>query len=218
MTETVTIIDYGSGNLRSVQKAVERAAQECGRDVRAVVTDDAEIVRRSDRLILPGVGAFRACADGLKSRAGLFDALNEAVRENGRPFLGVCVGMQLLADVGLEHGETPGFGWIPGVVRPLAASDADGGDIRIPHMGWNTVSFQPGHALFDAVPAESDFYFAHSFYFDVKNEKDIRGICRNGAAFPAAAARDNVAACQFHPEKSQAAGLALIAAFLDWRP
>ncbi|MEM6414674.1 MAG: imidazole glycerol phosphate synthase subunit HisH [Pseudomonadota bacterium] len=232
MTDTITIVDYGSGNLRSVQKAVEfaaRTSEAVPHGTKVIVSSAPEEVMQSDRLILPGVGAFRACAEGLAARDGLFEAIEHVVRRKAQPFLGVCVGMQLLADVGLEFGTTKGFGWIPGEVRALPVGDGISGDgvsgagvsgkgVRSPHMGWNTVSFRPGHPLFDAVPSEADFYFAHSYHFNTKIDEHSIGVCRNGVEFNAAVGHANVAACQFHPEKSQAAGLALIAAFLHWRP
>ena len=214
MTETVAIIDYGSGNLRSMQKALERAARIADRPAEIRLVSDAEAVARADRLVLPGVGAFRACRDGLQACGGLVEALDEAVRQRGAPFLGVCVGMQLLATTGLEFGETEGLGWIDGVVRPLP----DDLGLRVPHMGWDTVSFRGAHPALARIAPTEDFYFAHSFYFDTESDNDVLGVCRFGRPFPAALARGSALALQFHPEKSQAAGLHLLAGFLEWRP
>jgi glutamine amidotransferase len=212
MTQSVALIDYGSGNLRSAEKALVRAAD--GRS-NIVVTADPEFVAKADRVVLPGVGAFAACMGALSERPGLVEAMTEAVRTRGAPFLGVCVGMQLLASRGLEFGVTPGLDWIPGEVRRLTS---DNPAIKIPHMGWNTldgVADQPVVApLKDGAPV----YFTHSFAFFPDDAADVAAWVEHGARFPAAVAHGNVAGVQFHPEKSQASGLNLLARFLEWRP
>ena len=213
--ERVAIIDYGSGNLRSVQKAFERAAREFGISAHIDVTADPETVASADRIVLPGVGAFSACMDGLSSLPGMLEKLEHVVLIEKRPFLGICVGMQLLAEFGEEFGRSRGLGWIAGAVRPI---DRLAHDLRSPHMGWNTVTFAAHHPVLDAIDDESDFYFAHSFHFDVENEEEIIGVCHYGQLITAAVARDNIVGVQFHPEKSQHAGVALLRGFLQWRP
>lgn len=215
MGETLAIVDYGSGNLRSVAKGFERAAYEAGRSVDVVVTGDADRVAQADRIVLPGVGAFAACRAGLDAAPGMVDALESAVRDEGRPFMGICVGMQLLATRGLEFGETPGLGWIAGDV---AALPIDEPGLRAPHMGWNEVSSTNTSDVLASAAEGADFYFAHSFSFEVENEEDVAAVCTYGARFAAAVANDNICGVQFHPEKSQAAGVAVLAAFLAWRP
>ena len=217
MTEIVAIIDYGSGNLRSAAKAFERAAREASlvRDIR--VTADPDVVAGADRVVLPGVGAFRDCREGLEARDGLIEALEESVRRKGRPFLGICVGMQLMATRGLEHGETPGFGWIPGEVVEVIPSDSG---LKIPHMGWNELDIRAGgHALLSGFgPDRPHAYFVHSYHFAAENSEDVLATVEYGGTITAAVGRENMIGTQFHPEKSQATGLALIAAFLGWTP
>jgi len=215
--ETVAIIDYGSGNLRSAAKAFERSADEAGLAREIVVTESADIVAGADRVVLPGVGAFRDCRDGLAARDGMLEALHMAVRERGRPFMGICVGMQLMATRGLEHGETPGFGWIPGDVVPIAPSDPA---LKIPHMGWNELEITArDHPLLSAFGAENPHaYFVHSYHLAAENAGDVLARVEYGGAITAAVGRDNMIGTQFHPEKSQATGLALIHAFLRWSP
>jgi glutamine amidotransferase len=206
--QSVALIDYGSGNLRSAEKALRRAA---GDSARIVVTSDPGVVASADRIVLPGVGAFAACMTALRERDGLVEAMGEAVRR-GAPFLGVCVGMQLLATRGLEFGETPGLGWIAGdVVRMQPSNTA----LKVPHMGWNAVETTRAHPLFDG-PAE--MYFTHSFVLKAADEADVLARAEHGGPLVAAVARDNIAGVQFHPEKSQGAGLRLLANFLEWRP
>jgi imidazole glycerol-phosphate synthase subunit HisH len=211
--QTIALIDYGSGNLRSAEKALWEAARRLGkrRDIRA--TADPDFVARADRIVLPGVGAFAACMRALSARDGLIEAMSAGVKR-GAPFLGVCVGMQLLATRGLEFGETAGLGWIPGDVAVLKPADPA---LKVPHMGWNNIQAETPSALFDAV-AGQDFYFTHSFAFTPSNRQDIAASVDHGGRFAAAVARDNIAGVQFHPEKSQATGLALIAKFLEWKP
>jgi glutamine amidotransferase len=211
--QRVALIDYGSGNLRSAEKALLRAAEGTSE---IVVTHDPATVASADRVVLPGVGAFAACMSALAARSGVIEAMTEAVRNKGAPFLGICVGMQLLATRGLEFGETPGLDWIAGDVRRLD----DGGDpaVKIPHMGWNALAGVADHPLFAGVRSGQTVYFTHSFAFFPKDSADVAAYVEHGERFPAAVARGNVAGVQFHPEKSQAVGLDLLARFLEWRP
>jgi len=211
--QRIALINYGSGNLRSAEKALIRAADGT-REI--VVTDDPDVIAVADRLVLPGVGAFAACMAALEARDGIIEAMTEAVHGKGAPFLGICVGMQLLASRGLEFGETPGLDWIGGDVRKLD----DGGDhaIKIPHMGWNSLSGVTDHPVFGGVKDGQPVYFTHSFAFFPKDSADVAAYVEHGERFPAAVARGNVAGVQFHPEKSQGAGLDLLARFLEWRP
>lgn len=206
---TVALIDYGSGNLRSAEKALLKAASSLSHAPTILVTGDPDAVSKADRIVLPGVGAFAACMGNLLARDGLTEALNSAVR-HGAPFLGVCVGMQLLADSGLEFGTTPGLGWIPGQVRRIEPRDPAA---KVPHMGWNTV--RPASPLFAGLGFAPHMYFTHSFVFDPADPGDIAATCDHGGPFVAAVARDNVMGVQFHPEKSQAAGQRLLANFLE---
>ncbi len=218
MAQNVAIIDYGSGNLRSVEKALERAAREAGVDANIDVTDDAALIRRADRIVLPGVGAFRACMEGLRARPGVLEALEHVVLVEGRPFLGVCVGMQLLADRGREFGGHDGLGWIAGEVDLLPCPlPGDDPAFRVPHMGWNEVALRKPHPLFENIEDEA-FYFAHSFRFVPENDANMIGVCHHGVRLAAAVGRDNIFGVQFHPEKSQTAGIALLKNFLQWSP
>jgi glutamine amidotransferase len=210
--QSVALINYGSGNLRSAEKALIRAAD--GR-ARIVVTDDPETVAGADRVVLPGVGAFAACMGALAARPGLIEALGEAVRTKGAPFLGVCVGMQLLATRGLEFGVTEGLGWIPGEVRKLTPADPRA---KVPHMGWNSLLDVGDLPVLTDVKAGRAVYFTHSFAIYPEDSRDVAAWVDHGGRFPAAVARGNVAGVQFHPEKSQDAGLSLLARFLEWRP
>ena len=211
--QRVALIDYGSGNLRSAEKALVRAA---GGDSEIVVTVDPDVIAVADRLVLPGVGAFAACMSALEARPGVIEAMTEAVHGNGAPFLGICVGMQLLASRGLEFGETAGLDWIAGDVRRLQ----DGGHpaIKIPHMGWNGLDAVRDHPLLGGLKNGQTVYFTHSFAFFPKDAADVAAYVEHGERFPAAVARGNVAGVQFHPEKSQGPGLDLLARFLEWRP
>ncbi|MGH6873503.1 MAG: imidazole glycerol phosphate synthase subunit HisH [Aestuariivirgaceae bacterium] len=214
----VAIVDYGSGNLRSAQKAFERAAYQRGIRAEILVTPDAEEVRRADRIVLPGVGAFRDCREGLDAVMGLPEVLEEKVVERGHPFLGICVGMQLMAARGLEFGETPGLEWIGGTVRRIEPRDVD---LKIPHMGWNAIAPARDHPLLAGMTYGEDAahaYFVHSFSLDPDDPSDIMATTDYGGIMVAAVARDNMAGTQFHPEKSQALGLNLLANFLEWRP
>jgi glutamine amidotransferase len=210
--QSVALINYGSGNLRSAEKALVRAAEG---GARIVVTDDPETVARADRVVLPGVGAFAACMAALQARPGLVEAMTEAVRKRGAPFLGVCVGMQLLATRGLEFGETPGLDWVAGEVRRLEPS---GAHVKVPHMGWNTLTEVSDLPMLAGPKAGRAVYFTHSFALYPDDIRDVAAFVDHGGRFPAAVARGNVAGVQFHPEKSQDTGISLLARFLEWRP
>jgi glutamine amidotransferase len=210
--QSVALIDYGSGNLRSAEKALRKAAEAAPADI--VVTADPEVVARADRLVLPGVGAFAACMAALSARDGLIAAMGEAVLTRGAPFLGICVGMQLLADRGLEFGSTPGLGWISGEVARLTPSDPAA---KIPHMGWNPLTDVGDIPLMAGLGADPHMYFTHSFAFAPSDPSHVAASVDHGGRFAAAVARDNVMGVQFHPEKSQAAGLRLLQNFLETR-
>jgi glutamine amidotransferase len=213
---SVALIDYGSGNLRSAAKAFERVIRESGRSDTVVVTADAEVVRQAERIVLPGVGAFADCRRGLAALPGMVETLNEQVLNRGKPFLGICVGMQLMAEWGREHGDHRGLGWLSGDV--VALKPADSG-LKIPHMGWNELSFIPGrHKLLDGIAPGAHAYFVHSYHLAPRAHAHILAEVEYGGRVVAMAGRDNIAGTQFHPEKSQATGLALIANFLTWRP
>jgi glutamine amidotransferase len=203
---TIALIDYGAGNLRSVHNALRAAGAQA-----VEVTADPAIVRRADRIVLPGVGAFRACIEPLRAIPGMIDAMREAVFDDGRPFLGICVGMQLLAEAGEEFGRHEGLGWVAGTVRRIERADPA---IKIPHMGWNDVAPARDHALIE--PGEA--YFLHSYHFAASNSADVIATTDHGGPLVAAVGRDNLIGVQFHPEKSQAYGLAFLSRFLDWRP
>ena len=211
----VAIVDYGSGNLRSAAKAFERAVAEAGLDMDVVVTADAEAVRDASHIVLPGVGAFADCRQGLIALPGMVDALNQAVIENGRPFLGICVGMQLMATVGREHGEHLGFDWITGEVVALKPDDRS---LKIPHMGWNQLNLTRPHPVFEGIAENAHVYFVHSYGFACADGAQVVAMADYGGPLTAAVGRDNLLGTQFRPEKSQAAGLALITNFLRWRP
>ena len=212
----VTIIDYGSGNLRSAAKALERASREGGSGAEILVTADPDVVRRADAVVLPGVGAFADCRAGLAAVAGMEDALREAVIAKGRPFLGICVGMQLMATRGLEHGSHPGFDWIVGEV---VAIEPDDGSLKVPHMGWNDLQVEAqDHPLLDGLGVGAHVYFVHSYQFRPRDAACILATVDYGGPVVAAVGRDNLFGTQFHPEKSQAAGLRLLSNFLRWRP
>ena len=214
---TVAVVDYGSGNLHSAVKALERAARETGTET-IVLTRDPDAVARADRIVLPGVGAFADCKRGLDAVPGMLDAMTDAVRKKGRPFIGICVGMQLLADRGLEHEVTPGLGWIAGEVDRIAPADRA---LKVPHMGWNTLVPQKPHPLFEGIPLGPrglHAYFVHSYNLKPADKGDLVAEADYGGAITAAVARGNVAGTQFHPEKSQRLGLAVLANFLRWKP
>jgi glutamine amidotransferase len=211
----VTIIDYGSGNLRSAANAFERQAALLDNPPEILVTADPEKVRAADRIVLPGVGAFADCAAGLNAVPGMRDVLEERVIAGGTPFIGICVGMQLLATEGREKAITPGLGWIPGAVVHLTPSDPD---LKIPHMGWNTLSIDKPHALLAGIPAGLHAYFVHSYHLQTEHDATRIATTDYGGPVTAAVGRDNIFGTQFHPEKSQALGLALISNFLTWSP
>ena len=213
---TVAIIDYGSGNLRSAAKSFDRAAREAGLDVEVVVTADPERVRAAERVVLPGVGAFGDCRAGLHGLPGMVEALEEAVIARGRPFFGICIGMQLMAAVGREHGDHAGLGWIPGEVTALAPADPA---LKIPHMGWNALEIlKLEHPVLDGVDSGTYVYFVHGYEFRPKFAEHLLAHADYGGPMAAAVGRDNLFGTQFHPEKSQTAGLAIIGNFLRWRP
>ncbi len=218
MPETVAIVDYGSGNLRSAEKAFARAASEAGLSASIVVTSNAETVRRADRIVLPGVGAFGDCIDGLSAVDGMVDALTEAVIKRGSPFFGICVGMQLMAEKGYEHGVHSGLGWLTGSVKPLNPTDKT---LKIPHMGWNTVELTEAgcrHPVAGVLTADDHTYFVHSYQMVLKGSRALLGFTDHGGPVTAIVGQDNMIGTQFHPEKSQSVGLKLISAFLEWRP
>ncbi len=215
---SVAIVDYGSGNLHSAAKAFERAAREAGLGQPIVVTQDPAVVAGADRVVLPGVGAFADCRRGLDAVDGMVGALEEAVRRKGRPFFGICVGMQLLAERGREYEVTDGLGWIAGEVDRIAPNDPN---LKIPHMGWNTLEVMRPHALLDGLtlgPQGRHAYFVHSYQLNPAQRGDLVAAADYGGAVTAIVARDNIVGTQFHPEKSQRFGLALITNFLKWKP
>jgi glutamine amidotransferase len=213
---SVALIDYGSGNLRSAAKAFERAVAEAGLSQEIIVTADPEIVRKAERVVLPGVGAFADCKRGLLALPGMIEALEEGVVKGGKPFLGICVGMQLLATIGREHGEHKGLGWIDGEVVPLELADPS---LKVPHMGWNELEFEPGsHPLLAGLAPGQHAYFVHSFHFRTADPAHILATVHYGGPVTAAIGRANMVGTQFHPEKSQATGLAVITNFLRWKP
>jgi glutamine amidotransferase len=215
---SVAIVDYGSGNLHSAAKAFERAARESGHDQPIIVTRDPNEVARAERIVLPGVGAFADCRRGLDAVPGMVDALEENVRKKGKPFFGICVGMQLMAERGREYQVTPGLGWISGEVDRIAPKDKS---LKIPHMGWNTLNVTKEHALLDGIPTGNDglhAYFVHSFELRPERRDDLVAQTEYGGPLTAIVGRDNMVGTQFHPEKSQKLGLALIANFLRWKP
>ncbi len=202
----IALIDYGAGNLHSVHNALKKAGAND-----AVITADPDAVAKADRIVLPGVGAFRACRDALVGIDGMVEAMRAAVLDRGVPFLGVCVGMQLLADAGEEFGRHEGLGWIGGTVRVIEPADAT---IKVPHMGWNDVTLSTAHPLLEAGEA----YFLHSYHFDAADPADIAATTDHGGALVAAVARDSIMGVQFHPEKSQRYGLSFLSRFLEWKP
>jgi len=208
------LVDFGSGNLHSAEKAFQRMAAE-GSGGQMVVSDRPDDVARADRIVLPGDGAFAACKSQLAARAGLFEAIDLAVRIKARPFLGICVGMQLMASRGLEHGETAGFDWIGGEVVAIEPDDAR---LKVPHMGWNDLRLEAKHPVLDGIKSGDHAYFVHSYQFRVQNSAHRLAYCDYGTEITAVVGRDNLVGTQFHPEKSQSAGLRLISNFLNWSP
>jgi glutamine amidotransferase len=217
VTQTVAIIDYGSGNLRSAAKAFERASRETGADATIIVTADPDLVRQADRIVLPGVGAFADCRAGLDAVTGMVEVLEERVTRAGVPFFGICVGMQLMASEGREKTITKGLGWIPGAVVRIEPR----GELKVPHMGWNTLSFAKPHALFAGIPDGPEglhAYFVHSYHLETESPATLLATTDYGQTITAIVGRDNLIGTQFHPEKSQALGLRLIGNFLGWTP
>jgi len=213
--QTVALIDYGSGNLPSADKALRKAAANLSTPTAVVVTDDPEVIARADRVVLPGVGAFAACMKALEARPGVIEAMGEAVTGRGAAFLGICVGMQLLATRGLEFGETRGLDWVAGDVRRMAPP---GPTLKIPHMGWNGLDTVGNTPLFAGLNSGVHMYFTHSYVLVPERETDVAAWTDHGGAFAAAVVRGNIAGVQFHPEKSQGAGARLLGNFLNWRP
>jgi len=214
----VAIIDYGSGNLRSATKAFERAAREAGIDAVIDLTNDADAVATADRIVLPGVGAYADCRAGLDAVPGMKEAIIDIVEHKGRPFLGICVGMQLMSSRGLEKTTTEGFSWIEGDVVEMTPDDKN---LKIPQIGWNTLDIHHPHPLFDGITTGTEglhAYFVHSYHLAAKHRSDVIATTEYGGAMTAFVGRDNIAGAQFHPEKSQTLGLALIANFLRWKP
>jgi glutamine amidotransferase len=214
----VAIIDYGSGNLRSATKAFERTAREAGLDAEIELTDKADRVATADRIVLPGVGAYADCRSGLDAVPGMHDAITDVVEKKGRPFFGICVGMQLMSSRGLEKTVTDGFGWIEGDVVEMTPSDPS---LKIPQIGWNTLTLNRPHPLFEGIPTGPEglhAYFVHSYHLAARNPADVIATTDYGGAMTAFVGRDNMVGAQFHPEKSQALGLKLIANFLTWTP
>jgi imidazole glycerol-phosphate synthase subunit HisH len=215
---SVAIIDYGSGNLHSAAKAVERAARDAGIAASIAVTADPDAVRKAERIVLPGVGAFKDCRNGLKSVPGMWETLEEEVMKRAKPFLGICVGMQLMAERGLEHDVSKGFGWIPGDVKRIEPGDSA---LKIPHVGWNTLDAMRPHPLLDGLSLGAQglhAYFVHSYHLAAADPATVIATAPYSMAVTAIVGRGNIAGTQFHPEKSQTLGLALIANFLRWRP
>ncbi|WAC28362.1 imidazole glycerol phosphate synthase subunit HisH [Ancylobacter sp. SL191] len=214
----VALIDYGSGNLHSAAKALERAAREGGSNATVLVTADPDVIRTADRIVLPGVGAYADCRRGLDNVPGLVEALSEAVIDKGRPFLGICVGLQLMASRGHEHGVTEGLGWIEGDVVKITPADPT---LKIPHMGWNSLELARPHPILTGIPTGPqglDAYFVHSYHLTVARPDDLIATSDYAGKITAVVGRDNIAGTQFHPEKSQRLGLALLANFLKWAP
>ncbi|MDH6269295.1 glutamine amidotransferase [Rhizobium sp. SG_E_25_P2] len=214
----VAIIDYGSGNLRSAVKAFERASRETGVNAEIELTDKADRVASADRIVLPGVGAYADCRRGLDAVPGMVDALRDSVETKGKPFLGICVGMQLMSSRGLEKTVTEGLGWIKGDVTLMTPADPA---LKIPQIGWNTLTLHRDHALFDGIPTGEDglhAYFVHSYHLAAERADDVVSTTDYGGPMTAFVARDNMAGAQFHPEKSQTLGLRLIGNFLSWNP
>ena len=214
MTEVLALVDYGAGNLQSVANALKAAGALCDWGGNVVVTADPHVVRAADRIVLPGVGSFKSCAAGLRAIPGLIAAMEERVHVGGAPFLGICVGMQLLASRGVEHGITEGLGWVPGEVRHIAPADPA---IKIPHMGWNDV-WPQRHADGATLIEPGEAYFLHSYHLIPEEGRHIAAMSDHGGGIVAAVAHDNILGVQFHPEKSQTYGLALLSRFLEWKP
>jgi len=215
---SIAIIDYGAGNLRSAEKAFQYALAAAGSSETVTITSDPDVVARADRVVLPGDGAFADCRRNLDAVDGMIEAIDETIDSRARPFFGICVGMQLLATRGIEHAVTPGLDRIPGEVRPIAPDDPR---LKVPHMGWNTMTALKRHALFEGIAFGDDgwhAYFLHGYHLVAERPDDVAAVADYGGAVTAVVARDTIAGTQFHPEKSQKLGLALIGNFLKWKP
>ncbi len=222
MTETLLIIDYGSGNLRSAAKSFEHIIAQSGKNVRVIVSSKPEELRNATRIVLPGQGAFRDCMENLQNTNGMIEAMEECVLEKGVPFLGICVGMQLMASRGMEHGVTAGLNWIEGEVVPIKPTDPS---LKVPHMGWNNLYYLSAnnaqdnrHVVLRSTESSENFYFVHSFMFQCTYNHNVLAMTEYGAMIPAVVGRDNMIGMQFHPEKSHNAGLQLLSNFLEWKP
>jgi len=211
----VGIIDYGSGNIRSVYKSFEKAALLLDSDIEIVIIDNIKKLRRMDKIVLPGVGAFADCMQGLKNINGLIELLNTMVLKESKTFLGICVGMQLLANYSNEYGHTEGLSWIEGDVSPIEKVEPE---MKIPHMGWNSINFDNKHPIFNEIKEEEDFYFVHSYKINIKNNDFILAKTQYGSDITAIILKNNIIGTQFHPEKSQSAGIQFIKNFLEWTP
>lgn len=211
---STVIVDYESGNLHSAEKAFQRMASETGSGA-VTVTSDPEVIRTADRVVLPGDGAFPACRQALFDHRGVFEAIEEVVISGGKPFMGICIGMQMMASLGLEYTETPGFDWIGGQIVPIEPKDAA---LKVPHMGWNDLVIDHPHALFDGITTGQHAYFVHSYHFQVADPAHLLAHVGYGTPITAVVGRDNLVGTQFHPEKSQDTGLRMIANFLNWAP
>ncbi len=209
----LAVIDYGSGNLKSVSQALQRAAQTSGLDEEILVTSNPADLYSAERLVLPGVGAFADCMAGLEKIPGIKTALEDTVVKEGKPFLGICVGMQLMANTGFENGRQQGLSWIEGEVTALPR-----GAWKVPHMGWNELTIVKSHPVFENIPGQTDFYFVHSYHFECNNSEDCLATTDYGVRICSVVGRDNILGVQFHPEKSQLQGLRFLINFLKWRP
>ena len=211
----VGIIDYGSGNIRSVFKSFEKASLLLDKNIQIVIIDNVEELKKADKVVLPGVGAFADCMQGLNNINGLVELLNKMVIEDSKAFMGICVGMQLLANFSKEYGYTEGLSWIDGEVTSIVKVEEE---MKVPHMGWNSVEFDQKHSLFRGIKQDEDFYFVHSYKFNVKNNKFVLAKTHYGGDIVAVVLKDNIMGTQFHPEKSQDAGIQFIKNFLEWAP
>tara|TARA_B100000214_G_scaffold229345_1_gene167154 strand:+ start:848 stop:1489 length:642 start_codon:yes stop_codon:yes gene_type:complete len=211
----VGIIDYGSGNIRSVFKSFEKAASLVSSKVKIKVINNCEELKELEKIVLPGVGAFADCMKGLKNKPGLLGAIKQKVLEDKKPFLGICVGMQLLANSSSEYGHTEGLSWIDGGVNSIKITQKN---IKIPHMGWNSILFETDHPLLKNIKKDEDFYFVHSYKFNVKNNDFVLAKTNYGSDITAIVLKDNILGTQFHPEKSQVAGIQFIKNFIEWSP
>ena len=211
----VGIIDYGSGNIRSVFKSFEKASLLLDKNIQIVIIDNVEELKKADKVVLPGVGAFADCMQGLNNINGLVELLNKMVIEDSKAFMGICVGMQLLANFSKEYGYTEGLSWIDGEVTSIVKVEEE---MKVPHMGWNSIKFDQKHSLFRGIKQDEDFYFVHSYKFNVKNNKFVLAKTHYGGDITAVVLKDNIMGTQFHPEKSQDAGIQFIKNFLEWAP